>query len=50
MASIWDFIPMPPSTPPQLPLFAAPQTQQRSYWSMLSPSGELLPADDVGVR
>jgi hypothetical protein len=34
----------PASSPPQLPLFAAPRRPQGTYWSPLSPSGALLPA------
>src|ERR1051326_2266240 len=49
MASIWDFFAPPLPAPPQLPWFAAPRTQQGSYWSMLSPSGELLPVGDAGA-
>jgi hypothetical protein len=37
MASIWDFFAPALPSPPQLPLFAAPLTQQGSYWSTLSP-------------
>ena len=39
----------PPSSPPWLPLLAAPRRPQGSYWSLLSPSGELLTAGDLGA-
>jgi hypothetical protein len=33
----------PVSSPPQPPLSAAPRRPQSTYWSLISPSGELLP-------
>jgi hypothetical protein len=33
----------PAFSPPQLPLLAAPRKAQGTYWSLLSPSGALLP-------
>jgi hypothetical protein len=40
----------PASSPAQLPLFAAPRSPQGTYWSLLSPSGALLPATQASYQ
>jgi hypothetical protein len=38
-----------PSSPPPLPLFAAPRRPQGTYWSLFSPTDALLTAGDLGA-